>query len=542
MSRLQFGARVPMKYLGNLMMSLAIAGGLAACSKTPSDSSTGTAGGSSASSSDSRPADARVDAVLSRFKPPPKLTMSAPRRIASSKDFANQPYTVLKQPQDIAQFERIVAHVEAGLANGSPTPSADDTTIDALLTLARDGKIAAAEIAAEKIADADVRKAVGSSLSLVYRDLGSLSALIASVAAVMDKLHPAIAANLMVPALQRPGAFDLSASARLLIARNLHPAEVEQRMHFIALTHALVAPVSPDVSRSTLFIPEEAKQNISDESRSDVAFNNFVTYAWEQTKRAETQGLPALSPKGEFETAPEFDARKAQHDQRVKAINQQADRDRQWAFRGHFKKLLAPYNWAVQDLRYDADKEAFAVKIVTNAKDLLIEATIPCPRADAMALKQALSDAVVTPLWHAPLGGELAVTHVGIARGATLIVGALNWKTGVSLAEKSIDEFRSATAEQDRARKAEGERAYAQLAEAKRLDREKQGPALAAGTTLCGDEGSARRYVAVRSIPNAPTPRGCEVMGADVRVRDCDAREGADGREHLALRPSWQPA
>ena len=105
------------------------------------------------------------------------------------------------------------------------------------------------------------------------------------------------------------------------------------------------------------------------------------------------------------------------------------------------RELSSQAQWKLKALTYDADRQRFAVGIETAGASTVLRAEIPAQLDAAPTLQNALRSAVVTPVFDAPIGGELVIKKLVLIGSGYASVAELNWATGITLSQAASERY-----------------------------------------------------------------------------------------------------
>lgn len=185
--------------------------------------------------------------------------------------------------------------------------------------------------------------------------------------------------------------------------------------------------------------------------------------------RAEADKASSVTPKGEFESTADFEARKAKA---AKNLSEKAaeisDNNRQ-RFVSKFRDELEGNNiWILNELIYNADKQQFSAKIITPSKQVVVPAIIDVPVADASVFKDEFNGVRIQPTFVFGSDGSLTISHMRATVGMRKLSTNVGWKIGAVLNEKESEGY-SKIYEDIRAK----EEAEKKIAEARRAAEQK---------------------------------------------------------------------
>lgn len=174
--------------------------------------------------------------------------------------------------------------------------------------------------------------------------------------------------------------------------------------------------------------------------KAETFLRDSVASVWDKMLKEEKQVIDGPRPavKGEFESSPEFEARKAKEQTVLQQSHDDLLRDRPGRFRIHFSHMITQGpTWTLTDMVYNADRGEFTGKIGTTVRDLVLPVRLKVSREDAPKIKETLSGAIAIPIWAVDFSDTLRLSGLILFKGELVTWSTSKWDTGIALSEAS---------------------------------------------------------------------------------------------------------
>ncbi|WP_374365251.1 hypothetical protein [Piscinibacter sp.] len=419
------------------IVSLVLASAIAGCGKSPEGASTTESKVAPASATISN-AKAEFASHMAKLSPPPLAKFSAPFQVPPLSELAAASAGTLPKPTELA-IDLAIATMKDRIARGDGArPHVEEGAAEEIILVAKNGDVAGARKHIAKLEDPQLKAAMSAYVETCYGS-APLEDAIEKVATLAPKVSGRFMGLSLMPLL---GVEPIHPQWAAKISDALLPEEKKFGEAIYLARQTLTRSGDRSISPYRWF----HQGNKADQpSREDASLGQLLSEAVATSWKALAEGeanLRAAEPprKGEFETTPAFEARKAAFEKEVREAMDEVVASRQGRFRGYFGRELSNHaQWKLKDLVYDADRQRFTANIETSAVASVIKAEIPVAPDAAQWLKNVLQGAVITPVFDAPIDGELAIKKLVFIEGGYAAMAELNWATGVSLSQSASE-------------------------------------------------------------------------------------------------------